>query len=135
MTIIYPDTNVFMDAVTGRRNTRREDLSAPAGKIFTDAMSCKYHVAVSRLTIEELYGIIDSSKLDILFKMIKKKIIKVDYSEKEKEEARNLDPENSKDALHGLLAVKAGAECVVTRDLSGFARVSHLIKAKLPEQL
>ena len=89
MTVIYPDTDVFMDAVTGRRNTRREDLSAPAGKIFTDAMSCKYHVAVSRLTMEELYGISDSSKLGILFKMIEKKIVKVDYSEKDVEEAKN----------------------------------------------
>ena len=130
MTVIYPDTNVFMDAVTGRRNTRREDLSAPAGKIFSDAMSCKYHVAVSRLTIEELYGIIDSSKLDILFKMIEKKIVKVDYSEKDEEEARKLYPDNFKDALHGLLAVKAGAECVVTRNVSDFACVSHLIKAQ-----
>ena len=59
-----------MDAVTGRRNTRREDLSTPVGKIFIDAMSCKYHVAVSRLTIEELYGISDSSKLGILFKIV-----------------------------------------------------------------
>ena len=132
---IYVDTNVFIDAVTGRKNRRGRDLSVPAGKIFTDAMSCKYYVVVSNLTLQELYGLVDSSKLRVLFKMIEKKIIKVDYSEKEKEEARNLDPENSKDALHGLLAVKAEAECVITRDLSGFACVSNLIQAKLPEQL
>ena len=40
MTVIYPDTNVFIDAVTGRRNTRSgKDLSVSAGKIFSDAMS------------------------------------------------------------------------------------------------
>ena len=86
---VNPDTNVFMDAVTGRRNKSGKDLSVYAGKIFSDAMSCKYHVVVSRLTLEELYGISDSSKLGILFKIIEKKIVKVDYSEKDEEEARN----------------------------------------------
>ena len=68
------------------------------------------------MTLEELYGT-------------------VDYSEKDEEEARKLGPDNFKDALHGLLAVKAGDECVVTRNVYDFACVNHLIKAKLPEQL
>ena len=122
---VNPDTNVFIDAVTGRRNKSGKDLSVSAGKIFSDAMSCKYHVAVSIWTIKELRKNVDPTKAAILFSMIEKKIIKVDYSEKDVEEAKKLNPNHFQDALHGLRAVKAWAECVVTRNVSDFACVSH----------
>ena len=47
MTRIYVDTNVIVDAVTGRKNKTGKDLSNQAGKLFYGAMLCKYHIVVS----------------------------------------------------------------------------------------
>jgi len=135
MTTIYVDTNIFIDAITGRANKYGKDLSTPAGKMFYDSMSCKYHIVISTWTLQELYRTVDSTEVSMLFQMIKKKIITVEHTDKEIEEAKKLNSDHFQDALHGLLAVKAGAECIVTRNLSDFACVSHLIQAKLPEQL
>ena len=41
---LYIDTNVIIDVIDGRKNEFGEALSDPASKVFTDAISCKYHL-------------------------------------------------------------------------------------------
>ncbi|MHA1829509.1 MAG: type II toxin-antitoxin system VapC family toxin [Candidatus Heimdallarchaeaceae archaeon] len=135
MSILYVDTNVFIDAITGRANKHGKDISEAAGKMFYDSIACKYHIAISTWTLRELYRTIDITEAKMLFQMIKNKIITVKHTEEDIEKAKELNPEHFQDALHALLAIKAGAECVVTRNLSDFACTNHLIQAKLPEQL
>lgn len=133
--IVYVDTNVFIDAITGRLNKYGKDLSAPAGKMFFKSMSCEFHIAISTWTLQELYRQVDVNEVKMLFQMIKKKIIIVHHNSEEINQAKIINLSHYHDALHGLLAVKIGAECVVTRNLSDFACVNHLIQAKLPEQI
>ena len=135
MALIYVDTNVFIDAVTGRSNKYGKNLGDPAMRVFHDSILCKHSIVVSKLTLEELFRKVDPREIEMLFQMIKKKIIRIEYSNEDIENAKRLNPDHFQDALHGIIAVKAGAECIVTRNISDFACVSHLIKAKLPEQV
>ncbi len=68
------------------------------------------------------------------FKNLKKKVVKVEHNEKDLDKAKKMS-EHFQDALHVLLAIKANAEIIVTRNLRDFLPYSNLIKIKLPENL
>jgi len=44
MTCLYIDTNVIIDAVEGRKNKFGRNIGNPAADLFTQAISCKYHL-------------------------------------------------------------------------------------------
>ena len=49
MTILYLDTNPFIDFIKQRTNEYGDDISNSAGQLFLDTLSCKYNIAVSGL--------------------------------------------------------------------------------------
>ena len=98
-TLIYPDTNFYIDYFEDRRDNIR-----PLGEFAF-------------------------SVLKRAFKLV---TVKQDYEDVEK--ARIL-PTHQDDALHAVLAAKAGAKFLVTRNIQHFLNVRHLIQPILPENL
>ena len=134
MTKLYIDTNIIIDAVEGRSNLFGKDIGAPAWDLFSEAISCRYHLIISTFTLYELRK---KCKVDvtIFFAMIKKKYIGIEHDEEDEKKARNLAKDNFDDALHVILAEKSGADYIITRNTNDFNKIPTQIPIRIPEQL
>jgi hypothetical protein len=119
---LYIDTNVYLDYLLERKNKYGKDLSRPACEVFKRAVACEFHVLMSNHLIQELCGIIELSDLTMLMSFLKKKIIMIHDETKGKG-----------DELHAQLAIKHGADLIVTRNIRHFKRFS--IQSNTPEEL
>jgi predicted nucleic acid-binding protein len=119
---LYIDTNVYLDYLLERKNKKGKDLSRPAFNVFKRAASCEFYVLVSNHLIQELRGIIDLNDLTMLMSFLKKKIIMISDETKGKG-----------DELHAHLAIKHGADLIVTRNIKHFREFS--IQSNTPEDL
>jgi len=134
-TIIYVDTNIFLDALQNRINKIGKDIATPAAKLFLDSWSCKYYIAISTWTLKQIYNYIKTDKIYLLFNMIQKKIIPVEYNNLDIKRAKEKSSNNFDDALHIVLAEKIGSDFIVTRNINDFLRIGSNIPIKRPEDL
>ena len=133
---IYCDTNIYINCI-------RDDVSLtgrPTGKLayrlFNKVASCKYNITISDWVATELNKKVEASEVRFLFALIEKKITrKVIRTEEDEQRAKEIWPEHFQDALHVVLAIKAGADTFVTRDFELRKKLGHLIDIKLPEEL
>jgi predicted nucleic acid-binding protein len=121
---IYVDTNVYLDYFLERIRSKE------ALNLFMDAIRCKYEVVLSEQVLFELDRLVDYKETVMFFQILKPKLINVKADEDDFSEARKINTHFA-DALHIVLARKAGAELVVTRNLKDFSS----FKAKRPEEL
>ena len=139
MELIYLDTNVYLDYLEGRTDKLRP-LGEFAFQLIKRAIECEFKIVVSSFVIEELENNIDMDKVDDLFDTLKKlnKIINLfpikDDKDKAKELSKNRDTHYS-DALHAVLANRAGAEFLVTRNIKHFSNLNDLVKVVYPESI
>jgi len=66
--------------------------------------------------------------------MIKHKLKTIQYNQSDIIKAKTISP-HYQDALHALLAKKAKADILITRNLVDFQGMKDLIKAELPENV
>lgn len=135
MVTLYVDTNIFIDAVGDRKNIFGKDIASPAARMFFDILSCKYYLALSTWTLNQIYRNMTVEEVSMLFNMIKKKIIKVAYDEEDQKKAEEKSKENYEDALHIVLAEKIKADIIVTRNVDHFIKIGTNIPVKRPEDL
>ena len=133
MTLLYVDTNVFIDFIKQRTNEEGKDISNSAGKLFSDTLSCKYNIAVSTWALKQIYNNIKVEEINMLFIMLKKKITKVSYDDEDTQKAKNKSSENFEDAMHIVLAEKIKADIIVTRNIDHFIEIGTKILIKKPE--
>lgn len=135
MTKIYIDTDVIIHAVEESKNKFGKNISNPASDLFWQAIYCKYHLIISSLTLQELYGLkkLDSTKM--FFELAKKKIIPVKYSPEEKIMGKQKSEEHESDALHILIAEREKADFIVTRNTDHFNQIGTKIPISKPENL
>ncbi|MBW2998275.1 PIN domain-containing protein [Candidatus Woesearchaeota archaeon] len=129
MTLIYIDTNIYLDYLLKRK--AHTNFSKHAFNIFKRAISCEFHIVVSDHLLYELRKHVEAEKAQILFILIKKKIIKIETEDIDKLKAKELDTDYA-DALHIILAKKTNAKLIITRNLKDF---QHLFNSKLPEDV
>ena len=135
-TLVYVDTNIFLDYFLDRKNTAGRSLGGLAWRFFHYVLRSDIQLLISRKVLEELYGALENpGQATFLFEMLKsnKKLRIIEHTPQELEQARQLDTENRNDALHALLAQKHGATYIITRNLKDFRKFSFLIEPKLPE--
>lgn len=119
---IYIDINVYLDYLLERKNKYGKDLSRPAFEVFKRAVGCEFYVILSYHLLNELHANTKESDTDMLLKFLKNKLILIE------------DEQGYKgDEKHAVLAKKAGADLIVTRDKKHFCDFS--IQAVLPEEL
>ncbi|MCD6523041.1 MAG: PIN domain-containing protein [Candidatus Diapherotrites archaeon] len=129
---VYVDANVLLDFLLDRRNLFGRSLGGRAAKFFQETLECKHFLIISDHTLYELEKHkINLGKTSFIW-LISKKIESVKTTERDKEDARKLNPSNYPDALHVILAKKAKAEVIVTRNLEDFV---GYFPCSLPEDL
>jgi predicted nucleic acid-binding protein len=127
---IYLDTNVFLDYFLKRRG------SDTAYRILMRSLKCEYNIVVSDWLLKELhkYASPQETKTWLATLAAKNKIINIASTDADFEEARRID-EHFQDPLHAVLAHKAGAKILVTRNIWDFRSCRHLIKPVFPEDI
>ena len=129
--LLYLDTNILVSALRDEKNLLGRDISTPAVQLIYAVVSCRYRVVVSSWAREELSR--QPEDATFLLQTIAHKTVGINYTERDVAEARKISPEHYHDALHGILAHKAGADFIVTRNVKDFMCVSHLVPSKPPE--
>lgn len=131
---IYFDTNIYIDYLENRTDGLRP-LGSFAFELFRRSIECEFDIIVSDFVINELERYIDEKRINEVMDSIKKanKLVKICKSKEDVKKAGLSS--NKPDALHALLAKKAGAEYIITRNIKDFLEFSHLVKPVLPENI
>jgi len=129
MTLIYIDTNIYMDYLLGR-----DRFSELAFRIFCRSIDCEFHILISSKVLEELYGNIEFDKTKMLLSLLKPKL-KIVTTEKDDEIRAKKISSHYQDALHALTANRFGADLLITRNIKHFRKYKNLVKPKLPENI
>jgi len=135
MTTLYIDTNVIIDAIDNRKNEYGNNIGDSAAKLFSEAIGCKYYLIFSDWMFKELRKHIIPQQIEMLFKLAKKKTIKIEYSEDDWKKAKALSQEHLSDALHVILAEKAKADIIITSNIEHFKEIPTNISIKKPKWL
>src|SRR3989344_8779759 len=125
---LYIDANLLVYAIEDSKNLYGKEISSSSSNLFFEAASCKYHVIISTWALEELARIKKLEQTQMLFNIIKKKIIPISYSDAEMQQAKQQNPAHFQDELHGILALREGADYIVTRNVEDFERFKDRIK-------
>ncbi|MFH1510379.1 MAG: hypothetical protein ABIF10_01705 [Candidatus Woesearchaeota archaeon] len=135
MTTLYIDTNILIYGVEESRNLYGKDLSNSATRLFAEVIGCKYRIILSSWTMTELLNKRRLEDSKMLFTLLQKKIIKVFHTEEELLKAKENNPSHFQDELHGMLALRANADYIVTRNVDDFINFIDRIKVVKPEHL
>ena len=139
MSRLYIDTNITIDAVEGGKNRFGKNIGNAATDLFFATASCKHDMVLSTWMLHELYNNRNNPKTpeetEMLFAFIKNKIISIKHTEEDIAEAKNNNTTNFQDELHGMLALRAGADYIVTRNTQDFRKFKDRIQIVKPEEL
>ena len=135
MTTLYVDTNILIYGIEESKNLYGKDLSSSAAKLFSQVIACKYEIILSSWTMDELLHKRKLEDSKMLFLLLQKKVIKIFHTEEELQEAKANNPSHFQDELHGMLALKANADYIVTRNIDDFSNFSDRINIVKPEYL
>lgn len=125
-----------MDYFWGRKDYLR-DLGDFAFLVLRRSLDCEFKIVISDWLLFELGKYIEKSKVDIIMEQLKakNKMVIINKTKEDIKKAREISAEHPDDALHAILAKKAGAICVVTRNLSHYVGTENIIDIRLPENL
>jgi len=137
--LIYIDTNVWIDFWEDRRDNIRP-LGEFAFQLLKRVYECKFRVVLSSAVLKEIYLNYPKDIADSIFKDLRAcgKYIEVSYDMQDSSKAELLSEKYSlpyNDCLHAVLANKAGAKYIVTRNIKHFENLAGLAEPKLPEEL
>ena len=136
MVRVYCDTCVYVDLFEGRKD-RFRDLGEFALSFFNKVKDKQYKLVISDWIIEEFKKV--SRNPSIIDEFIRdfeeEDLIKVQRDNNDEKKARKLSSSNFTDALHIVLAKKANAIILVTRNIQDFAEFQDLIEITVPESL
>ncbi len=134
---IYCDTNIYLDFFLGRKDYLRP-LDEFAFQIFRRVGEGEFTLIISDHLLYELENNLDDeSKITELLEPLnrKGKIIKVTKTRKDIIKAKEISQEHWKDALHAILANKAKAVYLLTRNIKDYVGCEHLVEIKFPESI
>ena len=137
--LIYIDTNIYLDYFDGRTDYLRP-LGEFAYQMLKRTLQCEFRIVISGLVLKELFYNSYEEKTNKLLPDFysKNKIIKIPADKKDVKKARDLCRQRRtsfNDTLHAVLACKANADFLVTRNLKDFYDLQDIIKLKCPENL
>lgn len=136
--LIYIDTNVYLDYREARVDKMRL-LGEFAYNLIKRAVGCEF-VVTSDIVLKELGNHLDGPSIGRIFKDLRyyNKLELVESFLEELEKAKNLAPQRNSsrnDVAHAMVAKRAGARFLVTRNLKDFENLSDFVEAVLPEKI
>lgn len=132
---LYIDTNILIYALEDSKNPYGKDISSSSSKLLWEVVSCKYQVIISSWALEELSNLRKLEQSQMLLKILSKKTIKIVHTQEDIDKAKQHNPEHFQDELHGILALKANADYIITRNIEDFNNFEDRIKIVKPEKL
>jgi len=138
-TLIYLDTNIYIDHFEGRTDYLRP-LGEFAFQLLKKAFDCKFNIVLSSLVVDELEHNSYSQNIVELKNVLKEGgngifIVETADDEQEARQIMKVHKTSFNDTKHAVLARRAGAAYLVTRNMDDFACLQDIIKVVLPEQL
>ncbi len=139
MTLIYIDTNVYIDYFEDRRDKFRP-LGEFAYQIFQRTLSCEFSIVFSGLLLKEILNHTKEQQLSALLHELKEKnkILETKATFEDKVKTRQIVKEKRtsfNDTLHAVIAQRMDAEFLVTRNIQDFLELQEMVKILLPEYL
>jgi len=137
---VYVDTNIFLDYFLNRSD-RLRPLGEFAFNVFKKAFLKELKIVISDWTLSELESSEASEEdITVLLDGLKNSgsLEVVKLMEEDRRKARKILKESglhTADALHVALAVRSGADVLVTRNIKDFAKAENLIESVLPEEI
>lgn len=131
---VYADTNIFIDYLRQRTDCLRP-LGEFAFQFFSDGWNCKFKLIISDWLLMELEKHLSKDEIEFVLKDFKDKgkLIFVRSTREDKIKSKNyIHPE---DALHAILANKASAHYLVTRNHKDYVGCENLVKIVFPEYI
>lgn len=131
---VYCDTNIFLDYFFDRKD-RLRPLADFAFEFFSKGWNCRFNLIVSDWLMTVLRKYLSQSQVDAILNRFKdkKKLIFVEMQDGDIEESKRY--ENPDDALHAILARKASADYLATRNIKDYDDCEDLVRIILPEFL
>ena len=125
-----------MDFFEGRSDYLRP-LDEFAFQIFKRVENGEFTLIISDHLLYELRNHIEEKKIIELLQPLTEKgrIIKVFKTREDILKAKEISKEKWKDALHAILANKAKAVYLLTRNIQDYAGCEHLVEIKFPENI
>ena len=135
MACVYVDTNILIYGSESSQNIYGKDISSSSATFFHETINCKHTVVISTWALEELSGLRKLDQTKMLITLIKKKTTFISHTQEELALAKTQAPDNFRDHLHGMLAIKAGASHLVTRNTDDFVAFADKLTISKPEHL
>lgn len=131
---IYCDANIYVDLFEDRRDKIRP-LGEFAFQLLKRTLDCEFDLIISDWVLYELKQYVKPEKLSDFLEEYKKKnkIIKISRTPEDIKAAKSKS-EHFQDALHQILAKRAGAKYLVTRNIQHFSYDPDL-EIKFPENI
>lgn len=138
-TLIYLDTNIYLDHLDGRTDHLRP-LGEFAFELLRRTFQCEFKIVLSSLVLDELNFLNYTEKIKELLSHLKEldKLVYLEETEEDVKEASQIVKESKtswNDTKHAVLAKRASVGFFVTRNIKDFENLQHLIEVKLPEEL
>jgi len=137
----YCDTCIYRDYVEKRKG-RWVDFAEEAAKLFHAMEEGKYELVVSdHLETQLIQQGFHPQYAELLKRIGDKNVVKVTQTEEDRVKASQAAASSGRneyeDALHAELAIKGGADVLITRNINDFtAYCNHpLLKIRLPEHI
>lgn len=134
---IYCDTNIYLDLLLGRKDYLRP-LDEFAYQIFKRVEKGEFTLIISDHLLYELESNLDDTRriTELLQSLNDKgRIIKISKTRDDVLKAKQISKEHWKDALHAILANRAKAVYLLTRNISDYSGCQHLVEIKFPESI
>ena len=131
---VYCDTNIFIDYLD-ERTDRLRPLKDFAFEFFSKGWNCAFKLIISDWLLKELRRNLKEEQIEEILDRFKEKdkLIEIKEEKGDREKARKISTENWDDALHAILANKAGADYLATRNIKDFIGCEKLVEVVLPE--
>lgn len=133
MVKIYCDTNIFIDYFN-ERTDRLRPLKDFAFEFFSKGWNCSFELIISDWLLKELRNHLKEEQIQEVLNMYrdKNKLHTVYEKFGDRIKAREIS-EHWDDALHAILANKAGADFLATRNIRHYENCEELVQIILPE--
>jgi predicted nucleic acid-binding protein len=130
---VYCDTNIFIDYFD-ERTDRLRPLKEFAFNFFSRGWNCNFELIISDWLINELSRHLDEKQYKQIFNEFeeKGKLHVVNKENSDVRKAKNTS-KHWDDALHAVLANKAGADYLSTRNIKHYSGCEELVSVVLPE--
>lgn len=130
---VYSDVNIFKDYFDDRTDKIRP-LKDFAFNFFSRGWNCEFKLIISDWLLNELRRHLKEEQIkDILDRFKEKnKLIYVKEEKGDRDKAMKISS-HWQDPLHAILANKAGADYLATRDIKGYVGCEKLVKIVFPE--